>query len=162
MALVSDAGTPLLSDPGFVLVREAVARGVPVTAVPGPSALLAALVVSGLPPLPFTFVGFPPQKRGRRRTFFTGFAPLGHTLIVYESPHRILATLEDAREALGDRAATLGRELTKLHEEVLHGRLSELHEALAVRPAIKGEIVLVIGPPLEDPPADLPSRELLP
>src|SRR6185295_15201994 len=88
ITLVSDAGTPLLSDPGFLLVREAAARGIPVEPVPGPSALLAALVASGLPPLPFTFAGFAPPRQGKRRTFYRRFAGLGHTLIVFESPHR--------------------------------------------------------------------------
>jgi 16S rRNA (cytidine1402-2'-O)-methyltransferase len=146
VALVSDAGTPLLSDPGFLLVREAAARGFAVEAVPGPSALLAALVASGLPPLPFTFAGFPPHKSGRRRAFFTALSPLGHTLVVYESPHRILATLGAALEALGDRPAALARELTKVHEEVLRGPLSAILAELSARAAIKGELVLMIGP----------------
>src|SRR5215207_6763631 len=125
IALASDAGTPLLSDPGFLLVREAAARGVRIEPRPGASALLAALVVSGLPPYPFTFAGFPPPKSGKRRTFYRGLAGLGHTLILFESPHRLLASLEDALAELGDRPAALGRELTKMHEEVLRGSLSE-------------------------------------
>ncbi len=145
VALVSDAGTPLLSDPGFVLIREAARQGLRVEAVPGPSALLAALVVSGLPPYPFTFAGFPPPKSGRRRTFYRGLATLPHTLVVYESPHRVLASLEDARRELGDRTASLSRELTKLHEETLRGTLGELQARLAERPAIKGELVLVVA-----------------
>jgi len=145
VAVASDAGTPLLSDPGFVLVREAATRGVRVEAIPGPSAILVALVVSGLPPYPFTFVGFPPPKTGKRRTFYRRFAGLDHTLVVFESPHRLLASLDDAVAELGDRPAALARELTKLHEEVLRGRLSELVEELAARPSLKGEMVLVIG-----------------
>lgn len=145
IALASDAGTPLLSDPGFPLVREAIARGIPVEAVPGPAAMLVALVVSGLPPQPFTFAGFPPPKSGKRRTFYASLASLPHTLIVYESPHRILASLADAADVLGDRPAALARELTKLHEEVLRGRLSEIAANLATRPAIKGEMVLVVA-----------------
>jgi 16S rRNA (cytidine1402-2'-O)-methyltransferase len=144
VALASDAGTPLLSDPGFLLVRAAAARGIRVEPVPGPSALLAALVASGLPPYPFTFAGFPPPKGGRRRTFYARFAQLGHTLVVFEAPHRILASLEDARSALGDRPAALARELTKLHEEILRGSLAELRRELAARPSIKGELVLVV------------------
>ena len=145
IALVSDAGTPLLSDPGYLLVRAAIAAGVVVEPLPGASASLAALVVSGLPPYPFTTAGFPPPKRGRRKTFYRRFADLGHTLVVFESPHRILKSLEDAIEEMGDRPAALGRELTKLHEEVLRGRLSEIRDELASRPSIRGEITLIIG-----------------
>jgi 16S rRNA (cytidine1402-2'-O)-methyltransferase len=145
IAVASDAGTPLLSDPGFLLVREAAARGVRIEPIPGPAAPLAALVVSGLPPYPFTFAGFPPPKTGKRRTFFARWASLGHTLIYFESPHRILASLADALEILGDRPAAVGRELTKMHEEVLRGRLSEVLEELKARPAIKGEFVVVVG-----------------
>ncbi|TNF79928.1 MAG: 16S rRNA (cytidine(1402)-2'-O)-methyltransferase [Acidobacteria bacterium] len=146
VALTSDAGTPLLSDPGFLLVREAIARGVPVESLPGPSAVLAALVVSGLPPHPFTFAGFPPPKSGKRKRFFARFADLDHTLIFFESPHRLLASLADALDELGDRPAVVGRELTKLHEEVLRGSLARLLEALESRPSLKGEFVLVVGP----------------
>lgn len=145
VALASDAGTPLLSDPGFVLVREAAARGVRIEPIPGPSAALAALVASGLPPYPFTFAGFPPPKPGKRRAFYRRFAELGHTLVVFESPHRLLASLEDALAELGERPAAIGRELTKLHEEVLRGPLSHLLEDLRARPALKGEFVLVLG-----------------
>lgn len=147
VALASDAGTPLVSDPGYLLVREAAARGIRVEAVPGPSALLAALVVSGLPPHPFTFCGFPPPKGGKRRSFFGRFADLGHTLVLYESPHRLLASLADALEVLGDRPAAVARELTKLHEEVLRGDLSELLAELEGRRSLKGEFVVVVGAP---------------
>lgn len=148
VALVSDAGTPLLSDPGFLLVREAAARGIRVEAIPGPSAVLAALVVSGLPPYPFTFAGFPPPKAGRRRRFYDKLAALDHTVVVFESPHRLAASLDDAIAAFGaDRPAALGRELTKLHEEVLRGTLAELAKEIAQRESIKGELVLVLGPP---------------
>jgi 16S rRNA (cytidine1402-2'-O)-methyltransferase len=145
VALASDAGTPLLSDPGFLLVREAAARGIRVEPLPGPSALLAALVASGLPPYPFTFAGFPPPKSGKRRTFFRPWATLPHTLIFFESPHRLLASLDDALTELGDRPAAIARELTKLHEEVLRGPLSELRAELGKRPALKGEFVVVVG-----------------
>ncbi len=146
VALASDAGTPLVSDPGFLLVREAAARGVTVEAVPGPSALLAALVASALPPHPFTFCGFPPPKRGKRRSFYGRFAGLPHTLVFFESPHRLATSLADAAEVLGaDRPAALCRELTKLHEEVLRGTLGELLEALGARRGVKGELVLVVG-----------------
>jgi 16S rRNA (cytidine1402-2'-O)-methyltransferase len=145
IALASDAGTPLLSDPGFLLVREAAAAGVRIEPIPGPAAPLAALVVSGLPPYPFTFAGFPPPKSGKRRTFFRGWADLGHTLVIFESPHRLLASLEDALAELGDRPVAIARELTKMHEEVLRGRLSELLAELKGRPLLKGEFVVVIG-----------------
>jgi 16S rRNA (cytidine1402-2'-O)-methyltransferase len=156
VALVSDAGTPVLSDPGFPLVREAIARSLTVEAIPGPSALLTALVVSGLPPMPFTFAGFPPRKKGRRRTFYEALAPLGHTLVLYESPHRLLASLGDAVEILGDRPAAIGRELTKLHEEILRGKLSDLLSELESRPSLKGEFVVLVGPPqlVQDSPKE--------
>jgi 16S rRNA (cytidine1402-2'-O)-methyltransferase len=145
IAVASDAGTPLLSDPGFLLVREAAARGVRVEPIPGPSALLAALVASGLPPYPLTFAGFPPPKAGKRRSFFRGWAGLGHTLVFFESPHRILASLEDALAELGDRPAAVCRELTKLHEETLRGPLAEILATLKARQGLKGEFVVVVG-----------------
>lgn len=147
VAVISDAGTPLLSDPGFPLVREAAARGIRIEPIPGPSALLAALVVSGLPPYPFTFLGFPPPKGKKRRSFFRRFAPLDHTLIFFESPHRLLASLSDVLTELGDRPAVVARELTKLHEEVVRGGLPELLEELRQRPSLKGEFVVVLGKP---------------
>ncbi len=145
VALVSDAGTPLVSDPGYLLVREAAARGVPVEPLPGPSAVLAALVVSALPPYPYTFCGFPPPRAGRRRSFYRRFAELDHTLVFFESPHRLLASLDDAVAELGDRPAAVARELTKLHEEVLRGSLAELRAELGERPALRGECVVVVG-----------------
>jgi 16S rRNA (cytidine1402-2'-O)-methyltransferase len=144
IAVASDAGTPLLSDPGFLLVREAAARGIRIEPVPGPSALLAALVASGLPPYPFTFAGFPPPKSGKRRTFYKEWAALGHTLVVFESPHRLLVSLEDALAEMGDRRIAVARELTKLHEEILRGTLSEVLAELRGRAALKGEFVMVI------------------
>jgi 16S rRNA (cytidine1402-2'-O)-methyltransferase len=145
VALVSDAGTPLISDPGFILVRAAVAQGAAVEAIPGPSALLAALVVSGLPPLPFTFAGFPPQKAGKRRGFFARLAALEHTVVFYESPYRVAASLADAATIFGRRPAVVARELTKLHEEVRRGSLGELAAALAGE-TVRGEVVVVVGP----------------
>ncbi len=144
IALVSDAGTPLLSDPGYLLVREAVARGIVVEAVPGPSAVLTALVVSALPPHPFTFAGFPPPKSGKRRRFFERFENLGHTVIFFESPHRLVPSLEDALSVFGDRPAAVLRELTKLHEEAHRGTLSDLLEQLRDKKP-RGEYVIVIG-----------------
>lgn len=145
VALASDAGTPLLSDPGYLLVREAAALGITIEPLPGPSALLAALVASALPPYPFTFAGFPPARQGKRRTFYRAWAGLGHTLVLFESPHRLLASLADALDALGDRPAAIARELTKLHEEILRGPLSVLRDELAKRSSLKGELVVVIG-----------------
>jgi 16S rRNA (cytidine1402-2'-O)-methyltransferase len=145
VAVVSDAGTPLLSDPGFVVTREAVRAGFTVSAVPGPSAALAALVMSGLPPYPFAVLGFPPPRSGKRRTFFGRFSELDATLVFFESPHRVLASLDDALAVLGNRPAAIARELTKLHEEVLRGSLNDVRAALAARPSIKGEIVVVVG-----------------
>lgn len=145
VAVASDAGTPLLSDPGYVLTRAAIAAGHRVEAIPGASAPLAALLVSGLPPHPFTFAGFPPPKSGKRRTFYRKLAALGHTLIVFESPHRLLPSLDDAIAELGDRPAAIARELTKMNEEVVRGKLSAIRADFAHRDRILGEIVLVIG-----------------
>ncbi len=149
VSLVSDAGTPLVSDPGYRLVQAAVAGGHEVIAVPGPAAFLAALIVSALPPTPFTFVGFPPPKSSKRRRFFERLATLDHTVVLYESPHRISRTLEQAMACAGDRLASLSRELTKMHEETIRGRLSELVAIDRERGSWKGELVLVLGPPSE-------------
>lgn len=145
VAVVSDAGTPLLSDPGFLAVRAAAAAGYVVRPVPGPSAVLAALVASGLPPHPFTFLGFPPPRSGRRRRFLERFADLDHTLVLFESPHRLLDSIDDLLTVLGDRPAAIAREMTKLHEEVLRGKLADLRERLAGRASLKGEFVVVVG-----------------
>ena len=145
VALASDAGTPLLSDPGFVLVREAIREGIEIDAIPGPSAVIDALILSGLPPHPFTFAGFPPPKKGNRRRFFERFEALDHTLVFFESPHRLLASLHDLREVLGNRPVAIGRELTKLHQEILRGDLQEVRQQLSERPALKGEFTLVVG-----------------
>lgn len=145
IALASDAGTPLLSDPGFVLVREAIRKGVEIDAIPGPSAVVDALVLSGLPPHPFTFAGFPPPKSGRRRRFFKRFETLEHTLVFFESPHRLLASLDDLYAVLGNRSVVVGRELTKLHQEILRGDLEHIRHTLGERPTLKGEFTLVVG-----------------
>ena len=145
VAVASDAGTPLVSDPGYPLVRAAIEAGHRVEAIPGPSAILAALVASGLPPYPFTFAGFPPPRSGKRRSFFRDLAGLGHTLVYFESPHRLLASLDDAVAELGaDRPAAVARELTKLHEEILRGPLRDLRERLGERD-LRGEFVVVVG-----------------
>ena len=145
IALASDAGTPLLSDPGFVLVREAIREGIEIDAIPGPSAVVDALVLSGLPPHPFTFAGFPPPKTGKRRRFFQRFETLDHTLVFFESPHRLLASLDDLLEIFGNRPVAVGRELTKLHQEVLRGDLQGVRQILGQRQALKGEFTLVVG-----------------
>ncbi|MEE2776610.1 MAG: 16S rRNA (cytidine(1402)-2'-O)-methyltransferase [Acidobacteriota bacterium] len=145
VAIISDAGTPLLSDPGFLVVRAAAEAGHRIEAIPGPSAILTALACSGLPPYPFTFLGFPPPKTGKRKTWLRRFAELDHTLVIFESPHRLLASLGDMVETLGDRPAAIGRELTKLHEETLRGLLSAVLEELEGRPSLKGEFVVVLG-----------------
>jgi len=162
VAVVSDAGTPLLSDPGFPLVRAAVEAEARVEAIPGPSALLAALVASGLPPYPFTFAGFAPPKSGKRRTFYRRFGDLGHTFVVYESPHRFVPSLADAVAELGaDRPAALARELTKLHEEIVRGTLGSLLEWTSDRKLL-GEFVLVIGAAREGTSSQSATDEELP
>lgn len=149
-ALVSDAGAPLIADPGYRLVRAAIAAGLVVSAVPGPNAAMMALALSGLPPHPFLFMGFlPPRTVARRgvleRIVAAERAGLNATLVFYEAPHRLVASLEDCAAVLGDRAASVGRELTKRFEEVRRGGLSELAETFrAVAP--RGEITLVIAP----------------
>jgi 16S rRNA (cytidine1402-2'-O)-methyltransferase len=149
IALVSDAGTPLVSDPGFRLVREAIERRIRVVPIPGPSAFVAALAASGLPSDEFTFAGFLPPRRSARRARLSALAGTKTTLIFYEAPHRIRETLDDAREILGDRPSALARELTKLYEEFLRGSLSEI--ASSLEPGdVRGEMVLIVGPPLDD------------
>lgn len=146
LALVSDAGTPLLSDPGFRLVRGCREAGLPVLAVPGPSAVSAALAVSGLPPIPFTFLGFLPPKAGARERLLSGVRALPHTLVLFLSPHRLARELAACAELLGpDRAAALCSELTKLHERCRPGTLAEL-AAWAEHGEARGEHTLVIGP----------------
>ena len=143
VAVVSDAGTPGVSDPGFTLVRRAIAEGYPVTMIPGPSALIMALVLSGLPSHSFTFRGFPPRKSGARRRFLEVDVASPHTLIYYESPYRLAAFLEDCIATLGDRRAALANDLTKLYEKLDRGLLSELQPAI-VGKTLKGEFVVVI------------------
>ena len=132
VALVSDAGTPLLSDPGQALVRAALAAGHAVVPIPGPSAAIAALVASGLSTDQFTFLGFLPRKSSERRALLARFVQAPETLILYEAPHRLLACLDDLLAVLGDRQATLARELTKVHEEFRRGRLSALRAEYAM------------------------------
>jgi 16S rRNA (cytidine1402-2'-O)-methyltransferase len=142
IALVSDAGTPLLSDPGFHLVREAVRVGLTVQSVPGPSSLTAALAISGLPVDRFTFLGFPPARKTQRGAFFAGLAAEAGTLVLFEAPQRVRPTLEDVRAHLGERMVVLARELTKVHETVSRGWITELLEgALEDR----GEYVILVS-----------------
>jgi 16S rRNA (cytidine1402-2'-O)-methyltransferase len=159
IALVSDAGTPLVSDPGFRLVRAAIAEGLPVTAIPGPNAAVTALVLSGLPPLPFLFLGFPPPRQAARRAVFGRLraaerAGLAATLIWHEAPHRLAECLADMAEAFGARPAAVARELTKHFEEVRRGTLVELSAWYGANPA-RGEITVLAGPPEDDDAEDL-------
>jgi 16S rRNA (cytidine1402-2'-O)-methyltransferase len=143
VAIVSDAGTPGISDPGFRLTQLAIEGGARVVPVPGPSALITALVASGLPTDEFFFGGFLPARSGARRTRLKQVADMRATLIFYEAPHRIAAALRDAREVLGERTTVVARELTKIHEEIARGRLSELAARFSSTEA-RGEMVLII------------------
>lgn len=147
LALVSDAGTPAVSDPGFKLIREATENGVTVIPVPGPSAALAALVASGLPTDRFLFAGFLPSRDAARRATLTELAAVPATLVLFESAQRLAAALADAAAILGDRPAVVARELTKLHEEVRRDRLLRLAENYRGESPPRGEVALVIGPP---------------
>lgn len=153
VALVSDAGTPLISDPGYRLVREAAARGIRVTPIPGPSAALAALAASGLPAATFRFCGFLPRKQGERRRLLESLAAETATLIFYEAPHRVLESLADIAEVRRDPETVAARELTKLHEEFLRGAASKVRATLAARGEPRGEFTLVVGPPSPEPAA---------
>lgn len=145
VALVSDAGTPLVSDPGYRLVTKAIESGIAVEPLPGASAILAALTASGLPTDAFLFGGFLPARPGPRRKHLTRLKDEPATLVFYEAPHRILEALEDIDAALGPRPVVLARELTKLHQEFLRGTAASLRDALRGRPPLKGEITLLIG-----------------
>src|SRR5215813_13389620 len=145
VALVSDAGTPLISDPGFRIVHVARDRGISVVPIPGASALIAALSASGLATDQFLFAGFLPARARARRAKLSELTSIPATLIFYEAPHRIKATLKDAREVLGNRAAVIARELTKLHEEFARGSLSELTERFSKSEAARGEMVLIVS-----------------
>lgn len=144
VALVSDAGMPILSDPGFPITRAARQKGIKVEVIPGPFAASLALAASGIAPAPFAFYGFPPHRPGERAEFYRRVAAHSMTAIVYESPMRVVESLRDAMESLGDVDATIGRELTKLHEEYMHGTLSELIERLSANEP-RGEITIVFA-----------------
>lgn len=143
VALVTNGGTPAISDPGFTLVRSAIEAGIEVTMIPGPTAFVMAVVLSGLPVHSFTFRGYPPRKKGQRCRFFAADKESPHTLIYYESPHRLRSFLKDALEVFEDRRAVLAKELTKMFESVKRGRLSELLAGLEEKP--KGEYTIVIA-----------------
>ena len=144
IAVVSDAGTPSISDPGFRLVRAAIENDVPVVPVPGPSAVISALIAAGLPTDEFFFAGFLPSRSNARRTRLSELRAVPGTLIFYEAPHRLATTLKDAYEILGEREAAVARELTKLHEEIKRGRLSELASYFEDSDKTRGEIVVLI------------------
>ena len=144
VAIVSDAGTPAISDPGFRLVRAAIEIEASVVPVPGPSALISALVAAGLPTDEFFFAGFLPARSNQRRSRLAELKSIPGTLIFYEAPHRLAATLKDAHEILGEREGAVARELTKLHEEIKRGRLSELADHYAQENSARGEIVVLI------------------
>jgi 16S rRNA (cytidine1402-2'-O)-methyltransferase len=156
IALITDAGMPLVSDPGYRLVRAALDSGVPVVPIPGPSAALTALAASGLPTDAFHFGGFLPHKPGQRLKALEAIADLPATAIFYEAPHRIVETLEAVEQVLGGRPIVVARELTKLHEEFLRGTAAEIRATLAARDSVKGEITLLIGKALEPEPDDTP------
>jgi len=156
IALVSDAGMPLVSDPGYRLVRAAIENGVSVQPLPGPSASLAALAASGLPTDAFHFGGFLPAKAGQRAKLLESLAAESATLIFYEAPHRVMESLEAIEAALGPRPVAVARELTKIHEEFLRGTAEEIRAQLAARGAVKGEITILIGKAAAPPPDETP------
>jgi 16S rRNA (cytidine1402-2'-O)-methyltransferase len=145
VALVTNAGTPGISDPGYTLVRRAINAHIDVTMIPGPTALILALVLSGLPVHSFTFRGFPPRKSGPRRRFIEIDAVSPHTLIFYESPYRLDAFLQDALGVLGDRQAAIANDLTKMFEVVQRGTISSLVQWVEQQPKLKGEFIVVIA-----------------
>jgi len=159
VALVSDAGMPLVSDPGYRLVRAAIELGVPVQAVPGPSAALTALAASGLPTDSFRFGGFLPSKAGQRLKALEALAGEQATLIFYEAPHRILEALAAVEQVLGERPVVVARELTKIHEEYLRGTAAEVRAQLASRDGVRGEITLLVGKAMAPPRDDTPVAE---
>lgn len=145
VALISDAGTPCVSDPGYHLVRDAVAAGITVIPIPGACAAVTALSASGLPSDIFTFAGFPPARQGKRRSFLAAMAGLPGTLMLYEAPHRLEDSLRDMREVLGERQIVVARELTKIYEEFIRGTVSEVM-AVVARDKVRGEVVILVAP----------------
>lgn len=159
IALVSDAGTPGISDPGFRLVRLAVEESIPVITVPGPSAVAAAMSVAGLPTDEFTFKGFVPSRASQRKKFFLGLRGEAHTYVMYESPRRLLSTLECIRDVLGNAEVAVARELTKLHEEVLRGKAAEVAERLSGT-VPRGEITIVVRTTRDESAVASPEEEI--
>ncbi|KAF0217564.1 MAG: hypothetical protein FD174_3243 [Geobacteraceae bacterium] len=156
VALISDAGTPCISDPGYQLVRDAVAAGIPVVPIPGPSAAVTALSASGLPTDRFAFEGFLPNRQGKRRERLAELKSERRVLIFYESPNRLLSTLADILELCGDREAVVARELTKVYEEFVRGRVSEVMEKFQER-TVKGEVAILLAPAAAPEKGDMPS-----
>jgi len=159
VALVSDAGMPLVSDPGYRLVRAAIEAGIPVEPIPGPTAALAALAASGLPTDAFHFSGFLPAKSGQRVKTLEALKEESATLVFYEAPHRVLEALDAIAQVLGLRPVVVARELTKVHEEFLRGTAAEIRAQLAARGSIKGEFTLLVGKAVAPPPDDTPVNE---
>jgi len=159
VALVSDAGTPVVSDPGHRLVAQCLRHHIPVVPIPGPSAFVAALAASGMPTEEFLFVGFLPSRAGPRRKKLDALKSEPRALVFYEAPHRLLETLSDAADILGSRPAVVAREVTKIHEEFLRGSLAELRDAARKR-APRGEITLLIGPAVEGEAQAVPAVSL--
>lgn len=145
VALISDAGTPCISDPGYNLVRDAVAEGIAVVPIPGACAAITALAGSGLPSDSFTFAGFPPARQGKRRAFLSGLSALPGTLLLYEAPHRLEDTLRDIHEVLGERQVVVARELTKIYEEFIRGTAPGIIAAID-QGRVRGEVVILIAP----------------
>jgi 16S rRNA (cytidine1402-2'-O)-methyltransferase len=164
VALISDAGTPCISDPGYNLVRDAVAENIPVIPIPGACAAISALAGSGLPSDSFTFAGFPPARQGKRRAFLSEMNALPGTLVLYEAPHRLEDCLRDIHEVMGERQVVVARELTKIYEEFIRGTAPEIMASIA-RGKVRGEVVILIGPgeivPAEAEPLDGLLRRLL-
>jgi 16S rRNA (cytidine1402-2'-O)-methyltransferase len=160
VALITDAGTPCISDPGYQLVRDAVAAGITVVPIPGACAAITALSASGLPTDHFTFAGFLPNRQQKRRERLQAFAGEKGLLVLYESPKRLLATLRDMLETLGDREVVVARELTKIYEEFLRGKLSALVEEVEKR-EIRGEVAILVTPADEPELPDVPEMEEL-
>jgi 16S rRNA (cytidine1402-2'-O)-methyltransferase len=160
VALISDAGTPCISDPGYQLVRDAIAAGVTVVPIPGPSAAIVALSASGLPTNRFTFEGFLPNRWGKRRERLAALKDEQGVLIFYESPNRLPETLADMAEILGEREAVVARELTKIYEEFVRGQLSHLAEQFSGG-KVRGEVVILVAPAMEQAATDGPSVAVL-
>jgi 16S rRNA (cytidine1402-2'-O)-methyltransferase len=160
VALVSDAGMPCISDPGAELVVMAGESGIPVHVIPGPSAVTTAMALSGYLGEEFIYLGFPDRKTGRRNELFRKYGNLDCALLIYEAPHRIIATLKDLLSSLGDREIRIFRELTKLHEEVISGKISAVLKDLKARESIKGEITMVVFPATGDQGPGLTDEEI--